>query len=529
MLRIYKSVSEILTGFDVDCSGAAYSGDQVYCTPRALQSYITQINHIDLSRRSPSYENRLSKYGHRGFEVYWGSLDRSRVDPTIFERSFRRTLGLARLLVLERLPTSASRDDYVQKRREERGRPVVNTYRRQLGSLIGNIKDAHEDEVAEWESEEAATISNYNTFTIPYGPRFNAKKIEKLCYTRDLLLNAQWNQPDDRKVYLHRHPAFFGRFEDVAEDCCGFCPKPETDAEKEIAEDEAKTFVSGRISFLKDDPGRQQIGSFNPLTDDDWTEMGYIGNTARLCLAIADGDAEAVEDWLAQDGSDPNTRDHTGRTPLHLAVMTSTPEIVRLLVDAGARLIARIADGRTALHLAAQRGDIEIIKILMNKSNANEAEEDEKVNRRRRLSVDTPMRDADDPNPAENESSDSDEDSDSDSDGEMVDDDESEDEARSFATGSFVKVKSKKKSSGAEDPLNDGTEDNNDEPDFYDINTLSWDVPCSALHYAIFSGHDAVVKLLCQVSCFHLSGCNHVGFSNISFQLNLLLSRCLES
>lgn len=183
VLRIYKSVSEILTGFDIDSSGAAYDGKQVYCTPRALQSYMTQINHIDLSRRSPSYENRLSKYSHRNFEVYWPDLDRSRVDPTIFERNFRRTLGLARLLVLERLPTSSARDDYLAKRRVERGRPPID---RDFwsGGLRGNIKDRHEDEVADWVNEEE--MSNYHTFTIPYGVKFHAKKIEKLCYTRDL-------------------------------------------------------------------------------------------------------------------------------------------------------------------------------------------------------------------------------------------------------------------------------------------------------------------------------------------------------
>lgn len=215
VLRIYKSISEILTGFDIDCSCAAYDGEEVYCTPRALQSYITQINHIDLSRRSPSYENRLSKYSHRGFEVYWPDLDRSRIDPTIFERSFLRTLGLARLLILERLPTSSARDQYLAKRRKERGRPPLN--RGRIYQLGGNIKDAHEDEVAEWVEEEEA--SSYHTFTIPYGIRFHAKKIEKLCYTRDLLLNAEWNQPEKREVYLHRHPAFFGRFDDVINDC----------------------------------------------------------------------------------------------------------------------------------------------------------------------------------------------------------------------------------------------------------------------------------------------------------------------
>jgi len=145
---------------------------------------MTQINHIDLTRRSPSYENRLSKYSHRGFEVYWPDLDRSRVDPTIFERSFQRTLGLSRLLVLERLPTSSSRDSYLDKRREERGRPAIDRYSKFSKSLAGNIKDIHEDEIADWLNED--DVSNYHTFTIPYGQRFHAKKIEKLCYTRDL-------------------------------------------------------------------------------------------------------------------------------------------------------------------------------------------------------------------------------------------------------------------------------------------------------------------------------------------------------
>lgn len=49
----------------------------------------------------------------------------------------------------------------------------------------------------------------------------------------------------------------FGRAEDVMEDCCGFCPKPTTEKEKEVAEEESKIYISGNISFLTDDPGRQ--------------------------------------------------------------------------------------------------------------------------------------------------------------------------------------------------------------------------------------------------------------------------------
>jgi len=94
-----------------------------------------------------------------------------------------------------------------------------------------------------------------------------------MLYTKDLLLNAQWNQGKDREVYLHRHPAFFGEAEHVIHDCCGFCPAPTTDEERKIVEEESKIYVSGDISFLKDDPGRQEIGSFNPITETDWTGM----------------------------------------------------------------------------------------------------------------------------------------------------------------------------------------------------------------------------------------------------------------
>lgn len=463
--------------------------------PRTLGSIITQINHVDLTRRSPSYENRLSKYSHRNFEVYWPELDRSRVDPTIFERSFQRTLGLARLLVLERLPTTHARDAYLNKRRHERGRPAIQ---RSHFSLHGNIKSYHEDEVADWLSEE--DISNYHTFTVPYGEKFNAKRIEKLCYTRDLLLNAEWNQPKEREVYLHRHPAFFGRVEDVIEDCCGTCPKPVTPEEIEAAGKEAEIYISGKVTFLIDDPGRQQIGSFNPLTEQDWTDMAYVGNTARLFQSITENDADDVSNWLSQEGANPNQRDYTGRAPLHLAVMISSPEIVRCLVDRGARLTARLADGKTALHLAAARGHAEIIKILMDKSDENEeAEEDRKDRRRKAAKTQEPGNKEGAQKPSEEA-----ENAEEDSDGELVDNAKTETDVHSIVTGSFVKVE--KEEENTEDLALDEPEDG---PDFYQINVLAWDIPCSPLHLAIVGGHEEAVKALCDVSimiAFHCLG-----------------------
>ncbi|KAG9249517.1 uncharacterized protein F5Z01DRAFT_669023 [Emericellopsis atlantica] len=491
VLRVYKSISEILTGFDIDAAGGAFDGQQVWVTPRALASFITQTNHIDLSRRSPSYENRLSKYSHRGFEVYWADLDRSRIDPTIFERSFARTLGLARLLILERLPTSSAREAYLNRRRQERGRPSAYRQKFHLG---GNIKDFYEDEVADWLSEEE--VSNYHTFTVPYGEKFNAKRIEKLCYTRDLLLNAEWNQPKEREVYLHRHPAFFGRVQDVIEDCCGTCPVPKTEEEIEVAEKEAEIYISGKVSFLIDDPGRQQIGSFNPLTEQDWTDMAYVGNTARLCQSIVNGDLDDVLNWLAQPDADANTRDYTGRTPLHLAVMASTPDVVKALIDHRARITSRLADGRTALHLAASRGDTEMIKLLMDKSIENEEMEEERKDRRRAASkAAKPAANPPDGEDSQMRSDDEDEAEDK-SDDEMTDYAQTETDAHSATTGSFIKIKDT--SNNEDNRVDIVPDESDDDPDYYQIDILAWDVPSSPLHLAIVGGHEDAVKQLCD-------------------------------
>lgn len=359
--------------------------------------------------------------------------------------------------------------------------------------MNGNVKDDHDDEVPDWvESDE---VSDYHTFTVPYGPKFHARKIERILYAKDLLLNAEWNRPKERETILHRHPAFFGNATDVIGDCCGYCPKPVTPEDEEMAEVENKIYVSGDLTFIKDDPGRQAIGSFHPLTEDDWTEMAYVGNTARLCQAIVDGDVEHVKDWLSQEGADPNERDYTGRTPLQLAVMSSTVEIVQTLIDAGARIVARMVDGRTALHLAAMRGETEMVKALLVKSEANEEEEAEKEEaklkeRKAKQKANSATGTAD------SQMSDADEDvvfDHSDEDIDMLDEDEDE-HADATTEGSIVNIRSNKQQEENNMPI----DENEDEPDVYDVDVLAWDTPVSALHLAITNGHVEVVKVLVQ-------------------------------
>ncbi|KAF3917841.1 hypothetical protein ABW20_dc0105725 [Dactylellina cionopaga] len=499
VLRLYSSISEILTGFDVSCACVAYDGKQVYASPRAVTSWMLQCNDVDLTRRSPSYEFRLSKYQRRGFEVRYPGLAREKIDPTIYERSITRLKGLAKLLVLEHLPDIEERDAYLEDRRSERGRPAKQN-RNSRKTLNGDLK-AQGGEVPEWDITEEEQ-SNYHTVSVPYGKPHNAKRSEKLLYQKDMLLNAEWNKraQKDRAAYLHRHPSFIGSVKDIIEDCCGYCPEAKTDEEKELQAEDDKFFVRGRISFLKDDPGRQEIGSFNPITENDWTDMAYIGDDETLCKAIVAKDVDAIKQWVSEEGHDVNRRDHTGRTPLHLATLVSTPEIVKILLDAGAKLIWRIVDGRTALHIAASRGDPEIVKLLLLKSQENEELRDQREDKERAakgLPSKTTEEETEEDNVMEDtqESMDEDEEmGEGDEDIEMVSDEGSV-TARTARTGasSFVEINKKK----AEEPESGalGNEEEQDD-DVLDINLTDWDYQMSPLHFAIINGHKEVVELL---------------------------------
>ena len=94
MLRLYQSPAEILAGFDVDAPCCAYDGTRVWANPRAIVAMMRQCNTADVTRRSPSYEVRLSKYSSRGFEILVPGLKREEIDPTV------RLLSLVIVLVV---------------------------------------------------------------------------------------------------------------------------------------------------------------------------------------------------------------------------------------------------------------------------------------------------------------------------------------------------------------------------------------------------------------------------------------------
>lgn len=479
VLRLYSSPSEILTGFDVDAPCCAFDGTRVWANPRAIVSMMRQANTVDISRRSPSYEVRLSKYSFRDFEVYVPDLKREEIDPTIFERSIVRVEGLARLIVLERLYDPRKRESYLNKRRKIRNRPEFHKTHRNKRKYKGDLKCNSPDDILETSSYDVVSLH------IPYGPGWHAKRIEKLVYQTDLGMNSPFN-PKNKDRRLHRHPAFFGDIHECMEDCCEYCPEPKDDEERQIQEEEHEKYIRGRIRFIQEDPGRQSIsGSFNPIDDGEWGAQAYIGEAEKLCKAIISFDRVTVLRMI-EEGVDINRRDHVGRTPLHLAILTGASEISCDLIDAGARMMARLVDGRTALHLAAQLGLAHVVEKLLERSKLNKekAEEEEDAKGTEECKK---VPDEDDPMDGTSKNTDEDAKSEDIGDGDSEDEEESDDHG-------FEVIDREEANDGAAADAN--IPEDEDEPDILDVDIPDWDLGFTPLGYAIVKGYPDVVDQL---------------------------------
>ena len=122
---------------------------------------------------------------------------------------------------------------------------------------------------------------------------------------------------------------------------------------------------------MQENPGRQSMsGSFNPIDVGEWSGQVYIGQTEKFFAAISSGDRYAVAQFLRQ-GADVGRRDHVGRSCLHLAIMSNAVDIACDLIDAGARLTARLVDGRNSLHLAVQMDQLVVVRKLFERSAIN--------------------------------------------------------------------------------------------------------------------------------------------------------------
>jgi ankyrin repeat protein len=230
-------------------------------------------------------------------------------------------------------------------------------------------------------------------------------------------------------------------------------------------------------------------GSFNPIDDGEWSEQAYIHPAALLFQAIVEHDRATVQRLLKDKEAavDLHRRDHVGRTALQVAILVKAVEIAEDLIDAGARITARLADGRTPLHLAAQYDLPRLVNKLVERSKKNQ------------LELENPKSDTDLPQPAlerpsseDDWSSHDDEDvvksfSEGDGDDEQEDESDSEDEDEDEKDDA-PKISKEKKENETQGQQDDVLDDIVDEPDIIDVNIHDWDFGFTAICYAVMYG-----------------------------------------
>ncbi len=94
ILRLYKAPTEIVHGFDLDCVGILWDGQDLWATERALYAHEHKANWFDPARASPSYAYRLSKYSLRGYTIMLPGFDEAIIDHNKFKALYDQVLDL---------------------------------------------------------------------------------------------------------------------------------------------------------------------------------------------------------------------------------------------------------------------------------------------------------------------------------------------------------------------------------------------------------------------------------------------------
>jgi ankyrin repeat protein len=242
---------------------------------------------------------------------------------------------------------------------------------------------------------------------------------------------------------------------------------------------------------MEDDPGRQSIsGSFSPIDVGEWSGQAYIGPTEKFFTAIVAGDRVAFTKIILE-GINVNRRDHVGRTPLQIAILVKQVDLACDLIDAGARITARMVDGRTALHLAAQL-DLAVVLRKLLERNAINKEQVANVESGKGQKGSGRVKDEKEDD-AMSESYDDEDGMDVDSERPSSEDDWSSEESE----WPVKKTPAPPKEFGAGPNQNvDMPEDEDNVPDILDVNATDWDHAFTPLSYAILYGSLPLIEEL---------------------------------
>ena len=83
---------------------------------------------------------------------------------------------------------------------------------------------------------------------------------------------------------------------------------------------------------------------------------------SHLCIAVSKGDSDFIRGALAY-GADPNSKDYDHRNPLHIAAAEGLYIMAKLLVEAGASVLATDRYHQIILHLLSVPSSLKPLRV----------------------------------------------------------------------------------------------------------------------------------------------------------------------
>jgi hypothetical protein len=147
ILRLYNSIVQVISGFDIDSCCAAYDGKKLYCMPRFVRSIVDGYNLVDPERQSLNYGYRLFKYLSRGFVIALPGYEHQRMLKSSINNP--HATGLAKIMyqLNQRLKLRATRAT--------------------LANLIHNVDPTYINDYTSY-NFNSLTSMNYQIYQIAY-------------------------------------------------------------------------------------------------------------------------------------------------------------------------------------------------------------------------------------------------------------------------------------------------------------------------------------------------------------------------
>lgn len=268
ILRLYKTKSEILHGFDVGSSQTGFDGVNFLFTTLSKFSFEYNCNIVDTTRRSTTYEKRLQKYFDRGFDIILPEFDITKLDDSLC-----RSYKIPEICKMPGL--------YFSFNEINRNRIIVTDFHFKVGCDISDY-DSESDEYIAFHSniknlllkkfDDMISFSN-DLNTILYSPQiFTEKKIQYFYNQFRSKLNSNRFPKLSFKNYitLVTLPEVIVMSPKEIDDLV----KRQLDLVLSIKQNEYDS-TSG-IKWKTLNPGEQFTGSFNPIFESPDTWYGQF-------------------------------------------------------------------------------------------------------------------------------------------------------------------------------------------------------------------------------------------------------------